>query len=709
MSTNIKNIIDTWTQFDIKKIQHDLDDKVIEIAQQLEEGDKSRKTLIERTKEFRRNLNEEHRKIVAPILKQFQQEVDGSNKRSKFMEQVLLNLYKQLIDLPDPSPALENAELKHKKAEKMQDLEIECKQLKNTLEEYHEEFAHVKNQEVTIKSLKEKIKEIESSNEQQIFQRLKEKEKEIQRSYSDKEDQLHIDKLELAKKLGETENRNLEYKSQIEKFQNELYDTKQKQDEILNAKTCEMDILLQDLDKMTERAVNAERLSEQYQQSLENSAHEMTIEKSNKLNQHQIEDIKLNSLRTSSLEIELVAKEKEISQLVDDVQKLHLKSNKLRENYESQLSQLEDKLSERENLVDNLQKELVSKKDYEEIKRELNVLKTIEFNVPIEENKNGLSHDGAERNQLQQPLEILLLEKNRNLQNENTLNKNKLIETKQQLETVTKENANNSKINSELQNLVAQLEKDLLKVARKQQGSSNQTSNHQSTVLNLNDFNEDSDKNGGYPATSIVLNNEDENTEVDNEEKNSASLFNIVSNQRERFKVKCQELEADNLASNQQIILLKNELDQLRSDNVKLYEKIRFLQSASGKKTNKYKQSDIEYDADNDEAVLNKYTSAYESRLDPFSKFSYREKQRRYTNLKLHDKFTLNFSRFILSNSTSRMIFCGYFIILHLLVFFNLYHSAHTTHSNRDLSIECAHAYKNHMAEVHGKQNFSLE
>ena len=119
MSLNLQSIIEAWTRFDMKRVQRDLDDKVIEIAQKLEEGDSSRKALVERTKEFRKSLTDEQRKLVGPLLKQFQQEVDGSTKRSKFMEQVLLGLYKQLIDLPDPGPALENAEVKFKKAEKM--------------------------------------------------------------------------------------------------------------------------------------------------------------------------------------------------------------------------------------------------------------------------------------------------------------------------------------------------------------------------------------------------------------------------------------------------------------------------------------------------------------------------------------------------------------------------------------------------------------
>lgn len=109
---------------------------------------------------------------------------------------------------------------------------------------------------MTIKSLKEKIKELEASSEQQVQQRLKDKEKDLQRLFSEKEDQLQSNQFDLVKKLGEAENRTMELKEQFDKCQTDLYDLKQKQDELLNAKTCEIDILLQDLDKLNERAVN---------------------------------------------------------------------------------------------------------------------------------------------------------------------------------------------------------------------------------------------------------------------------------------------------------------------------------------------------------------------------------------------------------------------------------------------------------------------
>lgn len=50
-------------------------------------------------------------------------------------------------------------------------------------------------------------------------------------------------------------------------------------------------------------------------------------------------------LTRSSLEAELAAKEREIAQLVEDVQRLQANLSKLRENSASQISQLEQQLS----------------------------------------------------------------------------------------------------------------------------------------------------------------------------------------------------------------------------------------------------------------------------------------------------------------------------------------------------------------------------
>ncbi|XP_038054736.1 protein CASP-like [Patiria miniata] len=172
----------------------------------------------------------------------------------------------------------------------------------------------------------------------------------------------------------------------------------------------------------------------------------------------------------------------------------------------------------------------------------------------------------------------------------------------------------------------------------------------------------------------------------DNNQGAAESLLPIVSSQRERFRLRNQELEAENRQHQQQVNILKEETDKLRTDNIKLYEKIRFLQS--------YKKSKGSTGPDDTES---RYSTQYEQRLDPFNSFSRKEKQRKYMNLSPFDKATLNMGRLVLSNKIARMIAFFYVIILHLLVFLVLYKMAYTSACKRDSAADCYHQFQEHM------------
>ena len=70
------------------------------------------------------------------------------------------------MSFADPIPVLEQAIGQQQKLMQSQDHEIEVKQLRETLQEYNSEFAHVKNQEVTIQKLKDQIKDMEDKIEE---------------------------------------------------------------------------------------------------------------------------------------------------------------------------------------------------------------------------------------------------------------------------------------------------------------------------------------------------------------------------------------------------------------------------------------------------------------------------------------------------------------------------------------------------------------
>ncbi|NWR21004.1 CASP protein, partial [Emberiza fucata] len=134
------------------------------------------------------------------------------------------------------------------------------------------------------------------------------------------------------------------------------------------------------------------------------------------------------------------------------------------------------------------------------------------------------------------------------------------------------------------------------------------------------------------------------------------SLLSIISSQRERFRAKNQELEGENRMLQHTVHALQSELDSLRADNIKLYEKIKFLQSYPGRGSSR---DDTEQ----------RYSSQYEERLDPFSSFSRKERQRKYLSLSPWDKATLSMGRLILSNKTARTVAFFYTLLLHCLVF----------------------------------------
>ena len=703
--TSKTTITEQWLKFDLKTLQRDLDTKVIEIAQQQEEGDHSRKKLIELSKEFKKTVSEEVRKAAAPTLKSFQTEIDSLSKRNKTLEQTFLTLYKQLIELPDPSGLFENLSQLQKKAERVQDLEIENKQLRETLDEYNNEFAHVKNQEVTIKQLKEKIKDLEEKIEQTVQSKLKEKEKELIKQFIDRDEHAKTVQLDLVKKLGETETKNSNLQSQLQKLQADMYELKMKQDELLNAKTCEIDLLLQDLDRSNERATNSERLLEQYMQNykeqLENLSTNSPSSRTASLNiQNSIDQI-----TTSTLEIELAAKEKEISQLVDDIQKLQMRSNKAKELFETEKNNLEDKIAQKDVLIKELEERDEQRNDYEEVKRELNILKSIEFNTYS--TKNSESSE-------QKPLEVLLLEKNRVLQSENTQLKNQQSDLKGKYEEEKSKNLTILKTVGEQKQLIAELERDLF--AKSNNLISVKTNQEVKSLANVSnvallDLNPIVSADSGAAASSFENENDSMINLTSIGKENSQSLLNIVSSQRERFRLRIQELEMEAISYKQQLHILQGEIEGLRGDNVKLYEKIRFLQSYNSN-DRKFIKSSISGSAfagsNNDEVILNRYTNEYEQKLDPFSKFTKTEKQSRIQNLKIHDKFTLSLGRFILSSKTARFIFFLYFLVIHLLIFLSSYKIAHSESAHRALSAECASLYKEHMLNVHGDSHFHL-
>ncbi|XP_032742207.1 protein CASP isoform X7 [Rattus rattus] len=649
------------------KLKRELDATATVLANRQDESEQSRKRLIEQSREFKKNTPEDLRKQVAPLLKSFQGEIDALSKRSKEAEAAFLTVYKRLIDVPDPVPALDLGQQLEIKVQRLHDIETENQKLRETLEEYNKEFAEVKNQEVTIKALKEKIREYEQTLKSQAETIALEKEQKLQNDFAEKERKLQETQMSTTSKLEEAEHKLQTLQTALEKTRTELFDLKTKYDEETTAKADEIEMIMTDLERANQRAEVAQREAETLREQLSSANHSLQLAS-------QIQkapDVAIEVLTRSSLEVELAAKEREIAQLVEDVQRLQASLTKLRENSASQISQLEQQLNAKNSTLKQLEEKLKGQADYEDVKKELTTLKSMEF-APSE---------GAGTQDSTKPLEVLLLEKNRSLQSENAtlrISNSDLSGRCAELQIHLTEATAKA---VEQKELIARLEQDLSTIQSIQrpdaEGASEQGLEKipepikEATAL--------------FYGPSVSSTGTLPEGQVD-------SLLSIISSQRERFRTRNQELEAESRMAQHTIQALQSELDSLRADNIKLFEKIKFLQSYPGRGIG------------SDDTEL-RYSSQYEERLDPFSSFSKRERQRKYLGLSPWDKATLGMGRLILSNKMARTIGFFYTLFLHCLVFLVLYKLAWSESVERDCAATCAKKFADHLHKFHESDN----
>uniref|UniRef100_A0A8C1V8T6 Homeobox protein cut-like n=1 Tax=Cyprinus carpio TaxID=7962 RepID=A0A8C1V8T6_CYPCA len=410
MAANAGSMFQYWKRFDLKQLQKELDTTATALANRQDESEQSRKKLIDQSREFKKNTPEDLRKQIGPLLKGFQAEIDALSKRSKESEAAFLSVYKRLIDVPDPVSALEAAQQLQVTARKMHDLETENQRLKDTLQEYEREIAEVKNQEVTIKALKEKLEQYERSlqaknTEEAPDQNQDPSGREEGESKGENLPNNYADKESRPQQSQDSRTEDLDMKTQslqtaLEATQAELHELKTKYDEESTAKANEIEAVTTDLERANQRAEVAEREAVSLREQLTSA--DKTLQPSNQIQKAPEADKSLEALSCSSLEAELGAKEREVDRLAEDVQRLQASLAQLSETSTNQISQLEQQLSSKEALLKQLEEKLQEQSDYEEIKRELCNLKSMEH--------NSSDHHSSVQDS-SKPLEMLLMGK----------------------------------------------------------------------------------------------------------------------------------------------------------------------------------------------------------------------------------------------------------------------------------------------------------
>lgn len=613
---SLKVLIDQWKAIDLDGKRNSLDQQASEIADNKDASVNSRKKLAEQTKDFRKLPDSEKIANIGNLLKFYQEEIDRLTKRSKFGENAFISLYKLLAEAPDPVIGLTAALNESQQSSRITELEIENRKIKTELEEFRKEFQEIKNQEVTIRRLEDSINDYEAKMQDIVEERVKANEKALKEEQTKTTELLKDKEQELRRQYNQAQEELSRAQHTLEITQTELLDLKLKYDEKQSANQGELDMLLDELERSRARILVLEREREKMSE--------------------QTEFVKVNQFSnfhpsgsTADLELDVAQKDIEITQLKEHIQKLEQQLFGKTNTLKSEVLSLTEQLHQERLKIKSMTDEIKSKptpKEYEELKGQLDVLrKALEYGGSDDTNMNETK-----------TVEGLLKEKNRKLETENVQLKASVGDLEAQVKDLKDKLCKSSERESEQRHLVQKLEEDIVK-------GYSQHKNTDDIYL--------------QPQKSKA------NDEV--------SMLQIVSNQRDRFKARIMDLEVENKDLQVKLEKKDTELEALKSDNVNLYEKIKYLQSYG---TDRLR--DLE--SNRNDQLEEKYSKLYEDSVNPFVIFNRKEKYRRYKELNAAEKVILNSGRFFLSTKYSRTFLFFYSVLLHLLVFLTLYKLAHT-------------------------------
>ncbi|KAI1980209.1 hypothetical protein LOZ53_006668 [Ophidiomyces ophidiicola] len=664
--TKFQKAILAWRSIDLANLVSKLDTAASDIVAHQRDSLVQRKDLAQKTKDFRKLEDASKLAEYKALLKSYQAFIDLLTTHGKSSSSAFLQLYSALSEAPDPYPLLEAS------IDSLVLSEDTLPKLKSEKDTLQKSVSRLTSQLDTV----EKKLEEERSLRRELERQQKTKLQEVEASWN----------AVLAEKTSNWEAKEKSYEEKAENNERLLkeikasYEVSQRLDsqdggdaQRSAATAAELEILSTDLEKTSLRLADVEARNEQLRLDLAQAISHSQSE----LNSRPVEEdpayLRLQSENSSLL------RKLDSSRFDRDAEKNSLEA-KVR-----QIERLNTSVTaERDELRGKLEKYA----DYDDIRRELEVIKTIEFSTGDDDDvdlKGSIGETGSSSNE--NNLEQLLMARNKKLSDELTVLRVSHRDLETQLETLREEV---SKTNADLErsrNLTASLENDIIRVQKEAPNSS--AMSVAGTYASRHPY---AARRGRVSPTSSIISGFDHSMISGNNLEGIRSgdalgggsgILPMVQAQRDRFKKRNSELEQE--ISNMHVTIrgLRQEIASLQEDNLGLYEKTRYVStynrgvhttsssSSAALAANRTPHStSIQIDSD---SPLTRYHSAYEAKISPFARFRSRESDRAYNRMSLPERMIFTITRIVLANRTSRNLFAAYCLALHVLVFVMLY------------------------------------
>ncbi|KAK4988547.1 hypothetical protein LTR50_003842 [Elasticomyces elasticus] len=675
--------IAAWRNLDLTSLVSTLDTAASDLVVHQRDSLIQRRDLAQKTKDFRKLDDASKLGEIKSLLKAYQTFIDLLTNQSKSVSSAFLQVYSPLSEAPDPYPLLEASvdslvvaeEVVPKLTAENQHLQKTIAKLTTQLEETEKQLDSERARRQSLEGGQEsKIKEVEASWSAVLSEK--------QNNWESKERNLE-EKVESQDRLLKELKASYEVSQRLDRNDEEGNGGRD------NASAAELEIVNSELERTSLRLAEVEARNEQLRLQLAQSASQPGSAQKPTATEDDPAYLRLRSENTSLLrKLDSARFEKE--------------SEKGR--WEGSLRTLERDVNALKRDRDALREKVAKLNDYEDVKRELDMLKSIEFatgddDEDADDTNSGtepatLHANGAAENGRNESLEQLLLARNKKLGNELTVLRVSHQDLQARLETLQEDLSSTNMELEKSRALSATLENDLLRVQQSSSGafpsSAMSVAGTYSSRYPKSAF---GGRRGGTSPTSSIISgfepqqgqsspNTLESLRAGEPVGGGSGILPMVTAQRDRFKKKISELETELQKTCQTVSSLRSEVASLQKDNLDLYEKTRYVSTYSrGQPTSSASAystspnpSTIQMSSDPPSGLgIDRYRSAYEQNISPFAAFRGRESARALKRMSLPERIVFQITRMVLATRTSRNLFALYCVGLHLLVFIMLF------------------------------------
>lgn len=331
-------------------------------------------------------------------------------------------------------------------------------------------------------------------------------------------------------------------------------------------------------------------------------------------------------------------------------------------------------------------------------------MQTIEFATGDDDENEAELRAATEANGSADPskretLEQLLLARNKKLSNDLTLLRVAHNELQRKLESLQDDHSTANQELEKHKSLAVTLENDLLKVQQEAANAfdtksvagtytSRYPASSYRTMRGAKNTSPTSSIISGFDPGKTSSPSTLESLRAGESGSGGGGILPMVTAQRDRFKKKNSELESELQKQYQTVSSLRTEIASLQKDNLSLYEKTRYINtftSTGPSHRSTYAPAPSPGFASSSSAYPNnpyagsgtgadKYQTQYESHISPFSRFRSSESARAMKRMSLPERAVWQVTRMVLATRTSRNLFAGYCLALHLLILMMLYY-----------------------------------